>query len=51
MVQCACYWPKNEGDTLQLSDFTVKLVGENNYGDYSTRELTVVEKMVSTSVK
>jgi len=46
--QCALYWPENIGETLEQSDFKVKLMEENNYGDYFTRELNVVEKEVNT---
>ena len=46
--QCACYWPENKGEVLDVSDFTVELWKENNYGDYSTREMAVVDKEVNS---
>ena len=44
---CVCYWPTTEGTTQMYGLITVKLVAEENYGDYDLRKFEISEDKIT----
>ena len=44
---CCCYWPTTEGMTISYGKITVKLLSEENFGDYNWRKFEINENRAS----